>query len=157
VRTPADGIEDLRRIKALGLRGVKLPTRPGQADWDSPIYDELFEATIALGLPVSFHILTDPLDAFPKRGPVMNFAVGIIRSNQDLLAMLVYGGVFERHPGSASSAWRRTRAGHPTGCIAWTTTTSATATCARSNSRGSRASTSGSTCISRSRTTGRHS
>jgi predicted TIM-barrel fold metal-dependent hydrolase len=28
----------------------------------------------------------------------MNFAVGIIRSNQDLLAMLVYGGVFERHP-----------------------------------------------------------
>ena len=98
VRTPADGIEDLRRIKALGLRGVMLPSRPGQADWDSPIYDELFEATIALGLPVSFHILTDPQDAFPKRGPVMNFAVGIIRSNQDLLAMLVYGGVFERHP-----------------------------------------------------------
>src|SRR5206468_3561115 len=84
--------------QALGLRGVMLPSRPGQADWDSPIYDELFEATIALGLPVSFHILTDPQDAFPKRGPVMNFAVGIIRSNQDLLAMLVYGGVFERHP-----------------------------------------------------------
>src|SRR5206468_2883678 len=126
VRTPADGIADLRRIKALGLRGVMLPSRPGQADWDSPIYDELFEATIALGLPVSFHILTDPQDAFPTRG-------------------------------SASCAWRRTRAGHPTGCIAWTTTTSATATCARSSSRGSRASTSGSTCISPSRTTGRHS
>jgi len=28
----------------------------------------------------------------------MNFAVGIIRSNQDLLSLLVYGGVFERHP-----------------------------------------------------------
>ena len=98
VRTPADGIEDLRGIKALGLRGVLLPSRPGEADWDSPIYDELFEAAIALRLPVSFHILTDPQDAFPKRGPVMNFAVGIIRSNQDLLAMLVYGGVFERHP-----------------------------------------------------------
>src|SRR5207249_314801 len=48
VRTPADGIEDLRRIKALGLRGVMLPSRPGQADWDSPIYDELFEATLDL-------------------------------------------------------------------------------------------------------------
>jgi uncharacterized protein len=75
-----------------------LPSRPGQADWDSPIYAELFEATIELRLSVSFHILTDPQDAFPKRGPVMNFAVGIIRSNQDLLALLVYGGVFERHP-----------------------------------------------------------
>src|SRR5206468_3522665 len=91
VRTPADGIEDLRGIKALGLRGVLLPSRPGEADWDSPIYDELFEAAIALRLPVSFHILTDPQDAFPKRGPVMNFAVGIIRSHQDLLAMLVPG------------------------------------------------------------------
>src|SRR5881628_2933717 len=78
--------------------GALLPSRPGQADWDSPIYDELFEAAIELRLPVSFHILTDPQDAFPKRGPIMNFAVGIIRSNQDLLAMLVYGGVFERHP-----------------------------------------------------------
>src|SRR2546430_3588324 len=28
----------------------------------------------------------------------MNFAIGIIRNNQDLLAMLVYGGVFERQP-----------------------------------------------------------
>ena len=32
VRTPADGIEDLRGIKALGLRGVLLPSRPGEAD-----------------------------------------------------------------------------------------------------------------------------
>src|SRR5437867_7464911 len=98
VRTPADGIEDLRGIKALGLHGVLLPSRPGQADCDSPIYDEFFEAAIELRLPLSFHILTDPQDAFPKRGPVMNFAVGIIRSNQDLLALLVYAGVFERHP-----------------------------------------------------------
>jgi len=98
VRTPADGIEDLRRIRALGLRGVMLPNRPGQADWDSPLYDEFFDAAIDIGLPLSFHILTDPLDAFPRRGPVMNFAVGIIRSNQDLLSLLVYGGVFERHP-----------------------------------------------------------
>jgi len=98
MRTPADGIEDLRRIKALGLRGVMLPSRPGQADWDDPIYDPFWEAAIDLGLPLSFHILTDPGDALPKRGPVMNFAVSIIRGNQDLLAMLIYGGVFDRHP-----------------------------------------------------------
>ncbi len=98
VRTPADGIEDLRAIRALGLRGVMLPSRPGQGDWASPAYDEFFAATVELGLPVSFHILTDPMEALPKRGPVMNFAVGIIRSNQDVLSMLIYGGVFERNP-----------------------------------------------------------
>ena len=98
MRTPADGIEDLRAIKALGLRGVMLPSKPGEADWDSPIYDDFFEASIELGLPLSFHILTDPGDVMPKRGPVMNFAVSIIRSNQDLMAMLIYGGVFVRHP-----------------------------------------------------------
>jgi hypothetical protein len=31
----------------------------------------------------------------------MNFAVGIIRSNQDLLAMLVYGGASSATCGSA--------------------------------------------------------
>jgi predicted TIM-barrel fold metal-dependent hydrolase len=97
-RTPAAAIADLRRIKALGLRGVMLPSRPGEADWDSGIWDEFLAAAVDLGLPPSFHILTDPIDALPKRGPVMNFAVGIIRGNQDLLSLLIYGGVFERHP-----------------------------------------------------------
>src|SRR5262249_61658719 len=89
VRSPADCIEDLRRIKALGLRGVMLPNRPGQADWDSPIYDEFFDAGIEIGLPLSFHILTDPLDAFPRRGRVMKFEVGIIRSNPGILYALL--------------------------------------------------------------------
>ena len=39
-----------------------LPNRPGEADWDSPLYDEFFDAAIDIGLPLSFHILTDPLD-----------------------------------------------------------------------------------------------
>ena len=28
----------------------------------------------------------------------MNHAVAIIRSNQDIMGMLIFGGVFERHP-----------------------------------------------------------
>ena len=59
MRTPAEGIEDLREIKALGLRGVMLPGVPGQNDYDDPIYDPFWEAAIELGLPLSFHILTD--------------------------------------------------------------------------------------------------
>jgi len=99
MRSPAAGIADLERIKALGLRGVMLPGRPAEADYDSPIYDPFWEAAIALGLPLSFHILTDTQDfALRPRGPVMNHAVGIIRGNQDIISMLVFGGVFERHP-----------------------------------------------------------
>ena len=98
MRSPAAGIEDLERIKALGLRGVMLPSRPAAADYDSPIYDPFWEAAIDLGLPLSFHILTDPRDLVQSRGPVMNHAVAIIRGNQDIISMLVFGGVFERHP-----------------------------------------------------------
>ena len=39
MRSPAEGIEDLRRIKELGLKGVMMPGEPGQEDYDSPIYD----------------------------------------------------------------------------------------------------------------------
>jgi predicted TIM-barrel fold metal-dependent hydrolase len=97
-RTPMAAIEDLQQIRDLGLRGVMLPSRPGTADWDDPVWDPFWEAAVDLGLPPSFHILTDPADVLPRRGPVMSFAVGIIRGNQDLMALLVFGGVFERHP-----------------------------------------------------------
>jgi predicted TIM-barrel fold metal-dependent hydrolase len=97
LRTPQEGVEDLRRIKALGLRGVMLPGHPGQADYDSPIYDPLWEAAIDLGLPLSFHILTTKQRA-TSRGSVLNYAVAIIRANQDIIGMLIYGGVFDRHP-----------------------------------------------------------
>ena len=97
MRTPAEGIEDLRRIKELGLRGVMLPGHPAQADYDSEAYDEFYDAAIDLGLPLSFHILTTK-DRYAQRGSVLNFAVCIIRANQDIISMLIYGGVFERHP-----------------------------------------------------------
>jgi len=97
LRTPAEGIEDLRRIKALGLRGVMLPGHPGEADYDSPIYDEFYDAAMDLALPLSFHILTTKT-ATTSRGPILNYAVTIIRANQDIIAMFIYGGVFDRHP-----------------------------------------------------------
>ena len=37
LRTPEEGIEDLREIARLGLRGVMLPGVPGQADYHDPI------------------------------------------------------------------------------------------------------------------------
>lgn len=98
LRTPPEGIDDLRAIKALGLRGVMVPSRPGEADYDDERYAPFFEAAIDLGLPISFHILTDPADFARGRGPALNHAVSIIRNNQDIIGMFVFGGVFDRHP-----------------------------------------------------------
>jgi predicted TIM-barrel fold metal-dependent hydrolase len=101
MRSPDDGIEDLRRIKDLGLRGVMMPGRPQVEDYDSPVYDEFWQAAIELGLPLSFHILTgadDNLLSPRVRGPRLNGFLSIIRGCQDIMGMLVFGGVFERHP-----------------------------------------------------------
>ena len=100
MRSPEDGIEELRAIAALGLRGVMMPGNPAQEDYDSAIYDAFWETAIDLGLPLSFHILTDRNYAFrhAARGPKMNGFLSIMRGCQDIMGTLVLGGVFERHP-----------------------------------------------------------
>jgi predicted TIM-barrel fold metal-dependent hydrolase len=98
MRSPADGIRDLRAIRELGLRGVMLPQDPGQEDYDSPIYDDFWRAAIDLDLPLSFHILTGRDEILRPRGPKMNGFLQIIRGCQDIMGTLILGGVFERHP-----------------------------------------------------------
>jgi uncharacterized protein len=96
MRTPEEGIEDLKAIKALGLRGVMMPGDPAVDDYDSPAYDAFWEAAVELGLPLSFHILTTRDGR--TRGPRMNGFLSVVRGCQDIMGMLVLGGVFERHP-----------------------------------------------------------
>ena len=98
VRSVADGIRDLERIKALGLRGVMMPGNPGVADYDDPMYDPLWEAAAGLGLPLSFHILTSQQDTFRVRGPKINAFMSIIRGCQDIIGTFIFSGVFERQP-----------------------------------------------------------
>jgi predicted TIM-barrel fold metal-dependent hydrolase len=97
MRSPEEGIADLQAIKALGLRGVTMPGEPAtEEDYDSPIYDEFWDAAIELELPLSFHILT--MRAEKPRGPKMAGFMSIMRGCQDVMALLILGGVFERHP-----------------------------------------------------------
>jgi predicted TIM-barrel fold metal-dependent hydrolase len=95
MRTPEEGIADLEAMKALGLRGVMMPGQPGLEDYDSRIYDEFWAATVDLGIVPSFHILT--MKGGHTRGPKMNTFLSIVRGCQDVLGMLVLGGVFERN------------------------------------------------------------
>ena len=96
MRTPDEGIADLHDIAALGLRGVMMPGLPAVEDYDSPVYDGFWAAAIELGLPLSFHILTTRPEH--TRGPRMSQFLSTVRGCQDIMAMLVLGGVFERHP-----------------------------------------------------------
>jgi uncharacterized protein len=100
MRSPEEGIADLKAIQALGLRGVMMPGNPAIEDYDSPVYGRFWEAAIELGMPLSFHILTDRSSAFGSkvRGPAMNGFLAIVRGCQDIMGTLVLGGVFERHP-----------------------------------------------------------
>ena len=97
MRSPEEGVSDLHAIKALGLKGVMMPGNPQQADYDSEIYNPVWEAAIELGLPLSFHILTTRQGG-PVRGPRINSFLSIIRGNQDIMGTLIFGGVFERYP-----------------------------------------------------------
>jgi predicted TIM-barrel fold metal-dependent hydrolase len=103
LRSVEEGITDLEQMASLGLRGAMLPGFAACAedgDYDDPRWDPFWRASIELGLPLSFHILTanDNLGSPQYRGPKMNGFLGIIRGCQDVIGTLIFGGVFERHP-----------------------------------------------------------
>jgi uncharacterized protein len=104
LRTVEEGIEELRQARAMGMKGVMLPGDPAIHDYDHACYDPFWEAAVALGLPIHFHILTSDNDDLSvmyqrkTRGPKIAQFMSIIRGVQDILLMFVFGGVFERHP-----------------------------------------------------------
>lgn len=96
-------IADFRRAREMGFVGMMMPGKPVHADYDHPDYDALWECATDLGLPLCFHILTakegSMADAFrPTRGHQINGFMQIIRAVQDVVGVMVLGGVFERHP-----------------------------------------------------------
>jgi len=100
MRTPEDGVAELKAVKAMGFKGVMMPGDPAVEDYDSKIYDKVWATAVELGLPLSFHILTTkqgPLSQSP-RGPRINTFLSIIRGNQDIIGTMIFGGVFDRHP-----------------------------------------------------------
>jgi predicted TIM-barrel fold metal-dependent hydrolase len=97
-RTVEEAVQEVEAIKEMGFCSVMLPGNPDKEDWDSPYYDPLWEACTALNLPVSFHILTSKGDIGAVRGPVIITQITTIRGVQDILNMMVFGGVFAKHP-----------------------------------------------------------
>jgi len=102
VRSIEEGVRELEEIKRQGFRSVMLAGDPHVEDYDHECYDPFWEAAVDLGLPISFHILTSKSDDLATnrkgRGPRINSFMQLVRGNQDILGMLCFGGVFERHP-----------------------------------------------------------
>ncbi len=73
-----------------------MPGLPGEADYDDPMWDRFWAAAAESGLPISFHILTTATGRV--RGSRLNSFLAIVRGIQDIMSLLVFGGVFERHP-----------------------------------------------------------
>ena len=71
--SPEEGIEEVRKAKEMGFKGVMLVGVPGHEDYHHPDYDPFYEAVVDMDMPLSFHILTSRKDALKDyRGPKIN-------------------------------------------------------------------------------------
>jgi predicted TIM-barrel fold metal-dependent hydrolase len=98
LRSVPEGVEELRRLKEMGMKAVMLPSNPElENDYDHAMWDPLWRTSVELDLPISFHALTGRNDT-TTRGPVLNWWNTAMRSVQDLIGTFIFGGVFDRHP-----------------------------------------------------------
>jgi predicted TIM-barrel fold metal-dependent hydrolase len=98
LKSPEDGVAEMRAAKTLGLRSVMPPNMPGTEDYDSPIYDPFWEEAVAQGMPLAFHTLAAGGLDKKVRGSNLNKIHTTIQAVQELLGMFVLTGIFERHP-----------------------------------------------------------
>jgi predicted TIM-barrel fold metal-dependent hydrolase len=101
-------IEEAKRVKALGLKGVLMPAIPGyvgcwsspaDAPYTSPVYAPLWDALEALGLVMVVH--ADAAAATPGLENYDNAGVNMIINKtlpSEMIASLICGHVFRDHP-----------------------------------------------------------
>ena len=102
-----DAVDELARVRALGLAGVLITVKPpAWAPFHSPVYDPFWAAAQDLDLPISLHVATDRGD---PRGGADAFVLDVksvppsVFVNKDYqvrqaLADLILTGVLERFP-----------------------------------------------------------
>lgn len=104
IRTIDEGLKIIVNAKENGARAVMFPGNPVFEDYDHIVYDPIWELCSTLQLPVCFHILATSSDLASKtrgsnaKSGSMLRQLHILRGNQDIMAMLIFGGVFLRHP-----------------------------------------------------------
>jgi len=97
--TPRAAVAELERVAALGHRGAIIS--PFEFRCSDPDWEPLWSAAEAARLPISFHIGhgTSQVRVAPGSWELAAFAaVGPMQLDEPL-AMMVYSGALERHPG----------------------------------------------------------
>src|SRR5580658_1132527 len=93
----ASAVKELERVAKLGLRGVEIPPKIVERQLDEPDFEIFWEAAEALQMAVCIH----PFEAAPV-GAMSRYFLGNLAGNLYdtglAAALLIYGGVLERHP-----------------------------------------------------------
>jgi aminocarboxymuconate-semialdehyde decarboxylase len=98
LQDPERAAAELERAVGLGLRGVEIPPSTAELALDDARLEPFWSAAEALRVPVCIH----PFEATPT-GPFTRYLlsplVGNLHDTGLAAALLVMGGVLERHPG----------------------------------------------------------
>jgi aminocarboxymuconate-semialdehyde decarboxylase len=97
MQDPEAAARELERVAKLGVRGVEIPPKVGEQGLDEPQFEPFWAAAESLDLVVCIH----PFDAAPA-GMLGRYnlgnAVGNLYDTGLAGALLICGGVLERHP-----------------------------------------------------------
>jgi aminocarboxymuconate-semialdehyde decarboxylase len=97
LQDPQAAANELARAAQLGLRGVQIPPNVRGQGLDEPQFEVFWEAAEALRMVVCIH----PFEAAPH-GMLARYGLGNLVGNLYdtglAAALLIYGGVLERHP-----------------------------------------------------------
>jgi aminocarboxymuconate-semialdehyde decarboxylase len=97
LQDPAAAAGELERAANLGLRGVEIPPKVGERQLDEPEFEVFWAAAEALQMAVCIH----PFEAAPTGALARYFLGNLVGNLYDTglaAALLIYGGVLERHP-----------------------------------------------------------
>ncbi|MEY2421187.1 MAG: hypothetical protein QOI95_1254 [Acidimicrobiaceae bacterium] len=98
---PEAAVEEIERCAAAGLRGAMVPGMPADGHYAEERFDPMWAAFADTSWPVSFHILTGGIGGDPTLGSGLGMmtVMSIVQEVQQTFALLIFGKVFDRHPG----------------------------------------------------------
>ena len=97
MQNPAAAAKELERAAKQGLRGVEIPPRVIERQLDDSDFEVFWEAAESLEMAVCIH----PFEAAPTGAFARYFLGNLVGNLYDTglaAALLIYGGVLERHP-----------------------------------------------------------
>ena len=97
LQDPEQAARELERAAKLGLRGVEIPPKVGAHQLDEPGFEPFWAAAESLQMAVCIH----PFEAAPSGALARYFLGNLVGNLYDTglaAALLIYGGVLERHP-----------------------------------------------------------